>query len=63
MTAPQRTMGVAEDGVKEDGVADDDVVAGNGVSGDGASDKSNNCNVADAMEVATNKGIKASSAE
>ena len=62
MTAPQRTMGVAEDGVEEDGVAHD-VVAGNGVSGNGASDKSANCNVADVMEVATNKGIKVSSAE
>ena len=62
MTAPQQTMGVAEDGVEEDGVADD-VVAGNGVSGDGASDKSANCNVADAMEVATNNGIKARPAE
>ena len=55
-------MDVAEDGVKEDGVADD-VVAGNGVSGDGASDKSTNCNVADAMEVATNNRIKARPAE
>ena len=50
-------MRIADDGVAENGVV------GSGVSDNGASDNSGNCTVADAMEITTNEGFKATLAE
>ena len=47
--------------IAEDDLADNNATS-DGVAGYGLSDKSGNCTVADAMEVATNEGVKATPA-